>query len=188
MESKLLITIPYQTLEIGRIHLGGFRQDMKERYIAPLTYKDSTLEIDDFILLSPILKVLDYNMITGRLRLDTTDQRQFSMKMNTFQQYIVSTIYINRMSYLHHDYSMEEVNDMFQVLLNGDAFSIFVYPTATVRNDDGTITHIQMLKAGDSIRFPLYIHGIMSMAHLRGTRFRIQHNVPYVWKIKEAIC
>lgn len=187
MDSKMLLTIPYQGLEVGRIHMSGFRPDIKGRMIAPLSYCDTSLDIDDFILLSPPLRILDYDMATGRLRLDVTGQRQFATKVGTMQQYIVSTIYLHRLSFLQEDYSNTDIQNMFQVLLDGDVFSIFVYPTTVVRQMDGTVSHIQRLKAGDRIRFPLYIHGIMivNLPSGKGTRLRIQHNVPYVWKVTD---
>lgn len=185
MDNKMLLTIPYQTLEVGRIHMSGFVPDMKGRLIAPLSYCDTSLDVEDFILLSPPLTVLDYDMTTGRLRLDVKDQKQFAIKITTMQQYIISTIYLHRMNFLHEDFSSADIQTMFQVLLDGDVFSVFVYPTTSVRNVDSTVSHIQRLKAGDRIRFPVYIHGIMIVypPSGRGMRLRMQHNVPYVWKI-----
>ena len=183
----MLLTIPYQGLEVGRIHMSGFRPDMKGRLIAPLSYCDTSLEIDDFIILSPPLKIIDYDMATGRLRLDVTDQKQFAVKLMTIQQYIISTIYLHRLSFLQEDYSNIDIQNMFQILLDGDVFSIFVYPTTIVRESNGTVSHIQKLKMGDRIRFPFYVHGIMlvNSTHSRAMRLRIQHNVPYVWKITD---
>jgi hypothetical protein len=185
MDNKMLLTIPYQTLEVGRIHMSGFVPDMKGRLIAPLSYCDTSLDIEDFILLSPPLTVLDYDMTTGRLRLDVKDQKQFATKVHTMQQYIISTIHLHSLSFLQGDYTSAEVQSMFQVLLDGEVFSIFVYPTTVVRQSDGTVSHIQRLKAGDRIRFPLYVHGIMIVnpPSGKGMRLRIQHNVPYVWKV-----
>jgi hypothetical protein len=187
MDNKMLLTIPYQSLEVGRIHMSGFTPDMKGRLIAPLSYSDTSLDIEDFILLSPPLTVLDYDMVTGRLRLDVKDQKQFATKLSTIQQYIISTIFLHRLSFLQEDFSNTDIQNMFQVLLEGDVFSIFVYPTTIVRMSSGTVSHIQRLKTGDRIRFPLYIHGIMIVNPPSGKmmRLRIQHNVPYVWKIND---
>lgn len=181
----MLLTIPYQGLEIGRIHMNTFSPDTKGRMIAQLSYCDTSLDIDDFIILSPPLKVIDYDMVTGRLRFDVKDQRQFATKILAMQQYIISTIYIHRLSFLQEDYSNADIQSMFQVLLDGDVFSVFVYPTTIVRHNNGTVSHIQKLKTGDFVRFPLCVHGIMIVNPPSGMRLRIQHNVPYVWKMSE---
>jgi hypothetical protein len=181
----MLLTIPYQTLEVGRIHMNPFRHDAKGRSIASLSYKDTSVDIDDFILLTPVMKVIDYDSATGRLRLDFKDQRQFGVKLSTIQQYLISTIYIHRFTFFQVDYTLDAIQTMFQPLMTDDAFSVFLYPTTNVRDNNGTITHIQALKTGDTIRFPLYMHGIILMKyeHGRAQRLRIQHNVPYVWKV-----
>ena len=44
------LTIPYQTLEVGRIHMNPFQRDAKGRSISHLLYNDSTVNMNDFIL------------------------------------------------------------------------------------------------------------------------------------------
>lgn len=186
------LAIPYQTLEIGRVHMKPFHIDTKGRSISQLLYNDSSVNINDFILLSPPLKVIEYDRASGRLRLDATDAGQFVTKFTTLQQYIVSTLYLHRLQFFQYDYSHADIETMFQPLMDGNIFSVFVYPTTMIRTRTGETVAVSALSPGDSVRFPIYIHGVMILSHIYNPvphihiqhslpRLRIQHNVPYMW-------
>jgi hypothetical protein len=54
----MLLAIPYQTLEVGKVHIDNFRLDRKGRSLAPLTYKDAFVDLGDLTLLTPDLPVV----------------------------------------------------------------------------------------------------------------------------------
>jgi len=190
------LTIPYQTLEIGRIHMNPFQRDAKGRSISQLLYNDSTVNINDFILLSPPLRVIEYDRVSGRLRLDTTGIPQFVTKFSTLQQYIVSTLFLHRLQFFQYDYSHADIETMFQPLMDGNLFSIFVYPATLIRKQNGETMSVNALAPGDVVRFPMYIHGVMLLSNIYNPvphvhiqhslpRLRIQHNIPYMWLVTE---
>lgn len=182
----MILAVPYQTLEISRVHLNPFQSDAKGRSIAPLSYKDLAIETNDLCILTPPLTVLDYDSTTSRLRFDLKDQKQFQIKLSTLQQYLISTFYLHRMQLLEKDYTMDEIQALFQCLLIDDIFSSFVYPTTNVRKEDGTAIKITDIRPGDKVRFSICIQGIIIVNTHNGRHFRlrIQHHVPVLWKVE----
>lgn len=193
----MILTIPYQTLEIGRIHINTFQKDGKGRSIAPLSYKDTAIDMNDLSILTPPLKVLDYNIDTSRIRFDIKDQKPFGIKLNTLQKYLESTFYLHRMSFLNKDFTISEIENIFQHLLLDDVFSVFIYPTTSIYKEDGSVIKMSTIQPGDSIRFTLCIQGVViidtygntnsntnSNSHLR---VRIQHYVPAVWHVNTVL-
>jgi hypothetical protein len=180
------LTIPYQTLEINRIHLNNFKKDNKGRSIAPLSYKDSSVEINDLSILTPPLTVLDYDSTTSRLRFDLKDQKQFEVKLATLQQYLISTFYHHRLSLIGEDYNLHDIESMFQYLLEKSIFSAFIYSTTNIYKADGSFIKINTIKPGDRVRFALSIQGIILIDNYgkKGFRLRIQHYVPSLWLIE----
>ena len=192
------LAIPYQTLEIGRVHMNPFHLDTKGRSISQLLYNDTTVNMNDFIILSPPLRVIEYDRASGRLRFDTTNTSQFVTKFNTLQQYIISTLFLHRLQFFQYDYSHADIETMFQPLMDGNVFSVFVYPATMIRKRDGEGMSVNMLSPGDTVRFPIYIHGVMLLSniynpvphvHIQHTlpRLRIQHNIPYMWFVDSTV-
>jgi hypothetical protein len=188
--------IPYQTLEISRIHVKPFQLDSKGRSIAQLIYNDTNVSLTDFVILSPPLTVIDYDKTTGRMRFSISSDEQFSRKFMTMQQYLISTLYLHRLQFFQYDYSHDDIEMMFQPLMDIDTMSIFIYPTTQVKRSDGTLSTVHALRPGDRVRFPLYVYGIMLLTnmytpttymqlHHTLPRLRIQHNVPYMWVISD---
>ena len=184
----MLLTIPYQTLEIGRVHLNPFKKDSKGRAIASLSYKDTSIDINDLSILTPPLQVIDYDQSTSRLRLDIKNHTQFSTKLSTLHEYIISTFYLHRMSLLGKNYTIQEIGTFFQSLIHENIFSVFVYPTTSVRNSDESFIKISSIKPGDIVRFPVCFQGIMKVDIHNGSSFRlrIQHNVPILWNVSSS--
>lgn len=184
----MILTVPYQTLEISRVHLNPFVKDNKGRSIASLVYKDSAIEINDLSILTPPLKVLDYDSKTSRLRFDLKDQKAFETKLSTLQTYLISTFYLHRLSLLGNDYTHEEIQHLFQNLLVDNIFSAFVYPTTNIRKEDGSSVKMNTIKAGDSVRFAICIQGVIIINTNYGKffRLRIQHHVPVVWLVDSS--
>jgi hypothetical protein len=96
----MILTIPYQALEISNIHLTPFTYDKYGKSIARLSYKDNSIDFQDVCILSPPLKVIDYNPESSRLRLDLSEQQQFLNKLHTLQNYLTSTFFIHQQSFL----------------------------------------------------------------------------------------
>ena len=76
----MLLSIPYQALEIRNIHLTPFQADKYGKAVARLSYKDPSIDFHDVSILTPPLKVIDYNPENSRLRLDLSDQPNFQVK------------------------------------------------------------------------------------------------------------
>ena len=76
----MLLSIPFQALDIGYIHLSPFQADKDGQAVAKLSYKDNSIDFQDVSILSPPVKVIDYNPENSRLRLDLYDQHNFQVK------------------------------------------------------------------------------------------------------------
>ena len=96
----MILSIPFQTLEISNIHLTPFQSDKYGKAIAKLTYKDNSIDFQDVSILSPPLKIIDYNPENSRLRIDLTEQYNFQVKLHTLQEYLVSTFFVHQQSFL----------------------------------------------------------------------------------------
>jgi hypothetical protein len=190
------LAIPYQTLEISRIHMKPFQIDSKGRSIAHISYNDTNISLNDVVLLSPPLTVIDYDKASGRMRFSISSDELFLRKFMAMQQYLISTLFLHRLQFFQYDYSHADIEMMFQPLMDADTLSIFIYPTIHVKHCDGTLTAVHSLRPGDRVRFPLYIYGVMILTtmynpltyvqlHHSLPRLRIQHNVPYMWLITD---
>ena len=180
----MILTIPYQTFEIGNIHLTPFQLDRYGKTIARLAYKDSSLEFHDVSILSPPLTIIDYNADTSRLRLDLSDQAQFQVKINTLHEYLISTFFIHQQTLLNRvDMSYEEIRQLFYFLLDGTTLSLFIYPTVIVKKENGVHSRICDLKRGDVVRCVIRVQGISQMINKEELRLRLHHSVPSIWFI-----
>jgi len=177
----MILTIPYQGLQVGNIHLSPFQNDKYGKPIAKLSYKDSSIEFQDVTILSPPLKVIDYNSETSRLRLDLSEQNTFQVKLNTLQEYLISTFFVHQKSFLTFDASNEEIRHLFNFLLNGTTLSLYIFPTFMIKKEDGTYTRVSDLKPGDNIRCVIRFAGISQVRNKNGINLRIQHTIPTIW-------
>ena len=180
----MILSIPYQAFEIGNIHLTPFQIDRTGKTIARLSYKDNSIDFHDVSILSPPLRILDYNPDTSRLRLDLSDQSSFHIKMHTLHEYLISTFYMHQPSFLNMmNQPYEAIRHLFYFLLDGLTLSLFIYPTVLVKTKSGETCRISELKAGDSIRCVIRLQGISQLIHHNELRLRIHHSVPAVWKL-----
>lgn len=183
------MAIPYQTLEVGKVHLDNFRADRKGRPLAPLTYKDASVDLGDLTLLTPDLPVVRYDTLrstgtataTGgtretpivrqaeRLVLDVTAAPVFQTKLNTLQEYIAASLYLHRLTFFGKDMSAEEVKAMLQPLLVGPHLHLYIQ----ARETTSEVSKVRAL---------VRIHGILKFESRSGTlQLRIQHSVPKIW-------
>ena len=180
----MILSIPYQALEIGNIHLTPFQTDKYGKPVARMTYKDASIDFQDVSILSPPIRVIDYNPETSRLRIDLSDQFNFQVKLNTLQEYLVSTFFVHQQSFLgYKGETHDDIRQLFNFLLDGSTLSLYVFPTANVKRADGIACKISELAAGDIIRCVIRLQGISQIRGKYGIHLRLQHYVPSMWSI-----
>jgi len=179
----MILTVPYQALEIGNIHLTPFQSDRYGKAIACMSYKDS-IDFQDVSILTPPVKVNFYNPDNSRLSIDLSDQPNFKVKLNTLQEYLVSTFYVHQQSFLSDSsYTHTNIRDLFQFLLNDNLLSLYIFPTIPVKKEDGTTCKVSDLRTGDVIRCVIRFQGISQFSNKYGTKLRLQHSVPSIWSV-----
>jgi hypothetical protein len=184
----MILSIPYQAIEIGNIHVAPFQIDRFGKTIARLCYKDNSIDFQDVSILSPPLRILDYNPDTSRLRLDLSEHPQFHIKMHTLHEYLVNTFYTHQQSFLNlMNRSYDAIRHLFYFLLDGMTLSLFIYPTVFMNTNTGQACRISELKAGDSIRCVIRLQGVSQLFHRDELRLRFHHSVPSVWKLSSAL-
>jgi len=185
----MLLSIPYQALEICNIHLSPFTPDKYGKQLARLAYKDASIDLHDVAILTPPLTILDYNPENSRLRLDLSEHGTFQSKLYNMQENLIRTFEIHQQSFLHLGIGVQETTEsirgLFHFLLNETVLCIYVYPTATVKKRDGTTMKMAELKPGDTIRCVIRFHGISQIQTKSGMRLRMQHSVPTMWLLTE---
>jgi hypothetical protein len=179
----MILSIPHQTFEVSNIHLSPFQLDKYSRAIARLNYKDSSVDFQDVTILSPPVRVIDFNFDCNRLRVDLSEQRHFQTKLQTIQDYLVRTFYIHQMSFLNKMYhSEQEIRSLFNFLLDNNTLCLYIYPTTSVKLADGSSIKVSELKSGDYVRFVIRIQGISQIWRpTTGLHLRFQHTVPSMW-------
>ena len=182
----MILTIPYQTLEIRNIHLNQFQIDHKGRYIANMSYKDTSIEIYDVPIITPPLSVIDYDPNTNRLRLDTQAQHIFSSKVANVQEFLIQTFYANRYSFLKNDITLDELRSMFQLLYVNSVLTLYVFPSTPIKCADGKTIYMNQLQKGDIIRCIVRIHGVNFISG-NFPRLRLQHSLSSTWLVQRVI-
>jgi hypothetical protein len=184
----MLLAIPYQALEIGNIHLTPFQADKYGKAVARMSYKDNSLEFQDVSILTPPLKVIDYNPENSRLRIDLSDQFNFQVKLNTLQEYLVSTFYVHQQSFLgQRNETHDTIRQIFNFLLTGPTLALYIFPTSTIKKQDGTTCKVSELQPNDSIRCIIKLQGISQVRGKYNTSLRLQHTIPTIWSITNEI-
>jgi len=180
----MLLSIPYQALEVSNIHLSPFQSDKYGKAIARLSYKDNSIDFQDVSILSPPVNIIDYNSDNSRLRIDLSDQFNFQVKLNTLQEYLVSTFYVHQQSFLgQKDNTHDEIRELFHFLLDNSTLSLYIFPTTLIKKEDGTTIKVSDLKPGDTIRCVIRFQGISQISNKYGTKLRLQHSIPSLWLI-----
>ncbi len=180
----MLLSIPFQALEINNIHLSPFQADKYGKSIARLSYKDPSIDLQDVCIMTPPLKVIDYNNENSRLRLDLSEQTNFQIKLNTLQEYLVSTFYVHQQSFLNQkNDSVDSIRQLFHFLLENQTLSLYIFSSSIVKKNDETTCKISDLQPGDTIRCIIRLQGISQVRSKYGIRLRLQHSVPSCWLI-----
>lgn len=180
----MILSIPFQTLEISNIHLTPFQSDKYGKAIAKLTYKDNSIDFQDVSILSPPLKIIDYNPENSRLRIDLTHQYNFQVKLHTLQEYLVSTFFVHQQSFLgKRSESHDLIRSLFHFLLIDSMLCLYIFPTTIVKKADGVSCRVSDLTPGDIIRCVIRLQGVSQIMNKSGTRLRLQHSIPSIWQI-----
>ena len=180
----MILSIPHQAFEIGNIHVTPFQIDRFGKTIARLCYKDNSIDFHDVSILSPPLRIIDYNPDTSRLRLDVSDHPQFYVKIHTLHEYLISTFYTHQQSFLNVvNRPYEAIRHLFYFLLDNTTLSLFIYPTVFVKTNNGVPCRICELRSGDTIRCIIRLQGVSQLFHRDELRLRLHHSVPSVWKL-----
>ena len=180
----MILSIPFQVLEIGYIHLSPFQADKYGKAVAKLSYKDNSIDFQDVSILSPPLKIIDYNPENSRLRLDLSDQSNFQVKLYTLQEYLVSTFFVHQQSFLNcNSETHDSISELFHFLLEDSTLSLYVFPTTQVKKLDNTNAKVADLESGDIIRCISRLQGISQILSKYGMRLRLQHSIPSICHI-----
>lgn len=180
--SPTMLTVPYQAFEVNHVYLTPFQMDKYGKMIAQLSYKDPSIDFHDVSLLTPPLRVIDYQADTSRLRLDLTEHVTFQVKLNMFYEYLISTFYLHQHGFLQVKHkTMDVIRQMFYSLLDGPTLSLYIYPTTYVRREDGSVCRISEIQPNDVIRCVIRFHGISQLNHRDGMKLRLHHSVPHLW-------
>lgn len=180
----MLLSIPHQALEIGYIHLSPFQSYKYGKSIARMTYKDNSIEFQDVSILTPPIRVISYNPDTSRLCIDLSDQTNFKVKLNTLQEYLISTFYVHQQSFLNQiDFTYNNIRDLFHFLLNDSILTLYVFLTTIVKKEDGTEIKVCDLKTGDIIRCVISFQGISYISNKYNKKLRMYHSIPSIWSI-----
>ena len=184
----MILSIPFQALEVGNIHLTPFQSDKYGKFVARLSYKDPSIDFQDVSILSPPLKIIDYNPEHSRLRLDLSEQTNFQDKLNTLQEYLISTFYVHQQSFLgHKNETHDTIRQLFHFLLTGSALSLYIFPTSLVKKVDGSMVKVSELQPNDTIRCVIRLQGISQVRGKYGISLRLQHSIPSIWLIPNEI-
>ena len=179
----MILSIPYQTFETENVHLTPFQYDRYGKNIAQLSYKDNSIDFQDISILSPPLKVLQYQPESSRLRLDVSEHAHFQTKMQTLQDHLIGTFFMHQQSFLNISHqSLEYIRHLFYFLLDESVLYLYMYPTTKVKLSEGVMGRVSDLKPGDTVRCVIRLQGILQMVYRDGVRLRLHHSVPGMWK------
>jgi len=179
--------IPAQTLDVGKIHLSNFKQ-MEGRNtisIAPLHYIDQTIKLKNITILTPPLIVINHDMNTGRIQLDTSGQSMFSMKIYTLQEYLLSTLFLHQQTLFGTMFTQEILKSMFKTLIYKNKMTLFLGISArTLKYVDSTKETIglnEQIPTGTKVRCAIHLQGI-GLVPSQHIHFRFQHSLKSIIK------
>jgi hypothetical protein len=177
------------------VQLQQFIYDKYNRNIALLTYNDS-IEFKDITILSPPMKVLDYNSKNSTLYLDVSEHIMFQLKLYTFYEYLTNllfmhqNVFFNETPFSRRDFpvgnlSYEMIRKCFYTILTKSILSLYVHPNTLLKSSEKNNTGVLIsdVKPGDMVRCIIRIQGISQLIGKKGMRLRLHHYVPCIWKV-----
>jgi hypothetical protein len=178
----MFLAIPYQGIEVNRIHLTYFKYNQYGKAIARFLYKDDSIDFQDISILSPPMRVLDYNPENSRLRLDLSEYPAFSDKLHMLYENLVGTIYHYQHGFLHRtDLTLDRVRRLFYYLMEGSILSLYIYPHAQIKTASGDVKPMITISPNDKIRCVIRLHGVSQVLAKNDVRMRLHHSVPSIW-------
>ena len=199
LPKNIELCIPIQAMEIGKVHLSPLKlmtnrspkPGVENRPIAPLSYVNSGVTLPCLSVILPLMKITRWDPATGRLDLDLSAHGNIATKLNTLQEHIVSTVYMQQASWLgRNDLDHETVRSLLQPLITNNTLTLFLHgPNPSlkpagrawiyagngwVRGSSPTTFNI-----GQEVRICVRLHGLCLIPQ-RGSsvsKFRIQHQV-----------
>jgi hypothetical protein len=179
----MLLAIPYQTLEVGKVHIDPFKPDRKHRPLASLTYRDASVETLDLTLVTPALPLVSYDPTRNRLVLDASTFPIFITKFTTVQEYVVSAMHFHRTTFFGKEIDYETLHAMLQPLLVGQQLTVYTHPSMPIHNEEGAVSTLSEMKSDAKLRVVIRIHGILQFeGRSGGMQLRIQHSIPKIYK------
>lgn len=186
----MILSIPYQRFEITNVNLQPFVQSKYNRNIALLSYNDPAIDFKDVTILTPPMKVLQYNTKTSMLRLDVTDHIGFQLKMYTFYEYLTNLLFMNQYAFFNDTcLSYDMIRRCFYTMLIKSVLSLYIHPNTILKNNGISINNntsgiaISDIQPGDMVRCVIRIQGISQLVGKDGLRLRLHHYVPSIWKV-----
>ena len=210
LPGNIELCIAIQALEVGKIHLSPLKlmedrnpkPGVDNRPIAPLSYLDSGISLPCLSILLPSLKITRWDPKSGRLDLDLSQSNAYvQTKLNTLQDYIVSTVFMQQGSWLGRtDLDHDTVRSLLQPLISGTTLTLFLHgPNPTLKPagrawiyHKGPVEPTQPTQptwsrgsrpstftVGQEARVCVRLHGLCLIYHPANPipKFRIQHQV-----------
>ncbi len=178
--------IPSQLLEIGNIHMRPFQQKGSYPPLAPLQYTSQNITLKHFTLLTPPLKIEEWNAAKGRLRLNCTAHMQFKTKFYAIQEYLIGTLFVHQQMFLgRKDLSHDTVHECFKPLFADGTLSCFIslyhlFPLYDGGNRVAPEEFESALRTGREMRLLLQLTGVSQVNNRTNSlpfSFRIQHQI-----------
>ena len=174
----MILAIPYQRFEITNVQVHQFIQSKYNRNIALLSYTDPAIDFKDVTILTPPMKVLQYNTKTSMLRLDVSDNIGFQLKMYTFYEYLTNLLFMNQYAFFNETHlSYDMIRGCFYTMLIKSVLSLYIHPNTVLKNG----VAISDVKPGDMVRCIIRIQGISQLMGKDGMRLRLHHYIPSIW-------
>lgn len=199
LPKNIELCLPVQAMEVGKVHLFPLKimpnrnpkPGVENRPIAPLSYVDSSITLPCLSLLLPLLKITRWDPSTGRLDLDLSSYNNVLTKLNTLQEYIISTVYMQQISWLgRSDLDHDTVRSLLQPLVTNNTLTLFLHGPnpalkpagrAWIFSDDTWIrgSKSSTFLVGQNVRICVRLHGLCLIPHKASNipKFRIQHQV-----------
>lgn len=176
--------IPAQLLEIGNVHLKPFHKKGNYPPLAALQYTSPTITLKHFSILTPILRIDEWNGIRGRLRLNCDDHVFFKTKFLALQEYFISTLLVHQQMLLgRSDLTRPVIDSSFKLLFDKGSLNCFnslyhMFPLYEAGRRVPPEKFETVLKSGRHLRLILQLTGISHLVGDSGrSSFRIQHQI-----------
>lgn len=203
------LTIPFQSFEIENSYLLPPEKDKRNRICTQLSYKDTSVEIQDIPIITPLLKVHHYDIRKSLLFLEIDTQHPFYQKFHRFQEVIIQTYYNHQNILIPHlidenaqlsensrqlkvflssqssanqpkPLTMAKIRSLFQLPLKDNFFTIYIHPNTVVQTHNAEELHVYQLVSGTYVRCLLRLYNIITIKSINNY-LRIQHSVPSLW-------